>query len=399
MGNTRPRSPVSMVSHARRKLLRSAVAGFATGVGAAICGPAIAAPTKPSKRTEIVLGQTAVLSGQLGSSLSVLAAGASLVFDQVNRQGGVHGRPIRLVSLDDQLQPQLAMANYRKLLDEENPLAFFGCVGSATTAASAQLLKESGVPSFGGFAVSDAVRESVKGVSYFVRAGYNREAEVIMAQLKTLGISRVAWVVIANPGGDEVLTHVRGIARTRYPSVEVTATEKLALDGSNLADVAGKIAASRPQAVAMFLGGVQPANVIKAVRATGAQPSFYGMSIVPGEIVADLIKEEARGLVIAQTMPYPWSENDNLPKQFRKDAEAAKIRVSYLSFEGFMNARILVDVLTKAGPNADSKKVHATLRNFRGRYAGMDVAFAPDEISGSKFVELVQLTGAGRFLR
>ena len=64
-----------------------------------------------------------------------MISGAQLAFDAVNGQGGVQGRKIRLVTIDDELAPPKAVANYKKLLDE-GVVAMFGCVGSGTTAAA-----------------------------------------------------------------------------------------------------------------------------------------------------------------------------------------------------------------------------------------------------------------------
>ncbi|REN18705.1 ABC transporter substrate-binding protein, partial [Mycobacterium tuberculosis] len=110
----------------------------------------------------------------------VVMAGAGLAFDAVNAQGGLSGRKIRLVSLDDELKPEKAVANYEKLLAEHRVFAFFGCVGSATTAAGAKVLNQSGAPTVGGYAVSDSAREKVGGAGYFVRATFAREAQALV---------------------------------------------------------------------------------------------------------------------------------------------------------------------------------------------------------------------------
>ena len=73
----------------------------------------------PTSATEVVLGQSAIISGPLGGPIKAMTAGAQLAFDAVNAQGGLHGRKIRLITLDDELAPPKAVANYKKLLDEQ----------------------------------------------------------------------------------------------------------------------------------------------------------------------------------------------------------------------------------------------------------------------------------------
>jgi len=72
---------------------------------------------------DIVIGQSAVISGPLGGPIKAMISGAQLAFDAVNAQGGVQGRKIRLVTLDDELAPPKAVANYKKLLDENGVVA------------------------------------------------------------------------------------------------------------------------------------------------------------------------------------------------------------------------------------------------------------------------------------
>jgi branched-chain amino acid transport system substrate-binding protein len=127
----------------RRNFLAASAAAVA-GLGP-LSSAAFAAESGVSD-TEIVLGHTGILSGPLGAPIKVVMAGAGLAFDAVNAQGGLSGRKIKLVSLDDELKPEKAVANYEKLLSEHRAFAFFGCVGSGTTAAAAKVLNQSGAP-------------------------------------------------------------------------------------------------------------------------------------------------------------------------------------------------------------------------------------------------------------
>jgi branched-chain amino acid transport system substrate-binding protein len=163
----------------------------------ALAGPALLthAPLRAAENgvtdNEVVLGHTGILSGPLGEVIKVMLLGATAVFDEVNQRGGVAGRRIKLVSLDDELKPDKAVANYDRLLSEHKAFAFFGCVGSGTTAAAATLLKDSGAPLVGGYAVADSARDKVQGAAYFVRATTGREAQVLLKHLTTLGLTRI----------------------------------------------------------------------------------------------------------------------------------------------------------------------------------------------------------------
>ena len=147
---------------------------------AAGLAPLLSSTSTRAQAGDIVLGHTGVLSGPLGAVIKAMLAGADLAFGEANAQGGVGGRRVRVVSLDDELKPDKAVANYEKLLNEHKAFAFFGCVGSGTTAAAAKVLKESGAPLVGGYAVADSARDKTRGAAYYVRATSGREAEALV---------------------------------------------------------------------------------------------------------------------------------------------------------------------------------------------------------------------------
>jgi ABC-type branched-subunit amino acid transport system substrate-binding protein len=352
---------------------------------------------EPGTANEIVLGQSAIISGPLGIPIRGLISGAQTAFDAVNTAGGVHGRKIRLVTLDDELAPPKAVANYKKLLEEHQVLTLFGCVGSGTTAAAAKVLPEHGAASVGGYAVADSARQQAGNAGFFVRASTGREAEVLLRQLTTIGIDKVAVAHLDNPGGAEALSLVaRAMEVYRMRPVAAGAVKG---DGSNAAEIGRKLAEAKPQAVIMYLSGKQPAELMPAMRAANSSPMFYGMSIVSGEVVAKVLGESSRGLAIAQVMPYPWSQSDVEIGMYQKAMAAAKQEPSYYSLEGWINAQVMIEALKRTGRELTRARLLATLRTLKMRVAGLDLDFTGAGIAASRFVELVQVRHDGRFVR
>lgn len=370
---------------------------IATGAAVAAAGLAPAARAENGvTATEIVFGHTGVLSGPLGVPVKAVLSGAELAFAESRAAGGVHGRNIKLVSLDDELKPEKAAANYEKLL-ADGVFAFFGCVGSGTTAAGASVLLRSGAPLVGPYAVGDSAREKAKGAAYVVRASNGREAQVLVQHLTTIGVNRIGVAYLDNPGGQEALALVEQALAAHQLKPHGAAAMKT--DASNAADAAKAIAEKEPQAVVMYLGGALAGELMKATWALSANPMFYGMSIVPGELTAKVAGPRTRGLAICQVVPYPWGEVDPTVREFRRSAEAAKVPVSYYTWEGYLNALVLLEALRRTGRELTRTKLHATLRAMKFRIAGMDVDFTGGGPTGSRFVELVQLTQGGGFVR
>lgn len=370
---------------------------FVSGGAALLALPSFSARAETGVTDEqILFGHTGILSGPLGGQINLMLGGAELAFAEAARGGGVYGRRVRVRALDDELKPDNAVANVKRLLDTDKVFAFFGNVGSATTAATAPLLKQAGAPSIAGYAVADSAREKARGASYFVRASLGREAEALVQHLDTIGIKRIATAVLDNPGGQEAQALI-GAALTKA-GVQPAATVAMKGDGSTAGQAARTIAEAEPQAVLMYLGGALPGELMKAYWALGKSTSFYGMSIVAGEVTAKVAGERARGLAISQVVPYPWAQADPLVVNYRQMAEQSKLPVGYYTFEGYVNGLVLLEALRRAGRDLTRAKLHAAMQGLKMRVGSMNVDFTGGN-TGSRFIDLVQVTQDGKFVR
>ncbi len=95
--------------------------------------------------TEIVLGQTMPYSGP-GSAFGTIGKANLAYFEMLNAQGGVNGRKVRLVSLDDSYSPPKTLEQTRRLVEVDNVLAMFGSLGTATNTAVHKYLNAKHVP-------------------------------------------------------------------------------------------------------------------------------------------------------------------------------------------------------------------------------------------------------------
>ena len=129
---------------------------------AVVCVPGALAADPGVSSDEIVIGGTAPISGP-ESAYAVVAQGAKAYFDYVNANGGVFGRDIRYVYLDDAYDPALTIQQTRRLVEQERVFAIFNVVGTEHTLATRPYLNQLGVPQlFVGSGAAALVRESAK---------------------------------------------------------------------------------------------------------------------------------------------------------------------------------------------------------------------------------------------
>lgn len=347
--------------------------------------------------TEIRLGASAVLSGPLGSQTVEFGEGSRLYFDAVNAAGGVHGRKITYTTLDDGFDVKRAVENTRKLIDEQGVFMIYNNTGTAQTGAILPLAEESRTIIFGPVTGATAFRNKVNPYLFHVRASYADEARRIVSHLQETGISRVTVVYQDDGLGKTLLAELQQAAT----AAKISFNTEVKLD-PKAPDYAGAAAATeraQPQAVLLGVAGGTMTNYIKATLQTSLRPTFYGFSIANVDSIRRDLKEQARGIVLAQVMP-PL-RNTTIPvvaEYHRALREKNPSAVpSAFQLEGFVHAKLLVEGLRRAGRNLSTATFIKAMEDAGeisfGRFAAK---YSPSTHNGSSYVELAIVDSTGQ---
>jgi ABC-type branched-subunit amino acid transport system substrate-binding protein len=373
----------------RRQALTTAAAGAAW----------VAAPAWAQSERPIVLGQSCALTGpaaQLGLQMN---RGARIVFDAVNAAGGVNGLPIELQVLDDGYEPDRCLANTERFVSDD-VFALFGYVGTPTSLAALPRVKASGVPFFGPFTGAEALRDPFADNVFHVRASYFDETSLIVRQLTSLGLNRIAVLRQNDSYGQAGLDGVlRALKPLNLAPVAVGGVER------NTQDVAAAVATivpQRPDAVIQISAYKSCAAFIRAARKAGYGGTFYNVSFVGTQALADELGREALGVVISQVMPFPFSTTTAIARDFRAAVQRAggDASANYSSMEGFVAARVFAEGLRRAGRKPTRETLVKALETLqRWDLGGFMINFGPRNHMASHFVELSMLTGDGRVRR
>ena len=371
---------------------------FLLAAAGSLGAPSFAARTEPGVGDDaILLGQSAVLSGPLSPGALALQGGARIAFEEANASGGVNGRKLRLVALDDGFDPAKAEANFRALLSEHKVFACVLPVGAGTTLAGLPLLREQNVPLLSPVAVVDSARRQTAGTAYYVSASHQREAQALVAHFAIIGLHKVAVAHLATPGGGEVMGQVAAALQAK--GLQMAGSVPVAPNGSNAAEAGRALARLGAQAAVLYLSGPPAAALMRASAEQGAAPAFYGLSILDGDVTARLLGEQSRGLAVSQVTPYPWDAANAEANQYRKQCGQAQVPVGYHSYEGYIAGRVTVEALRQAGRDLSRAGLHAALRKLKLRVGGMDVDFTGGTGTGTQFVELVRVRPDGKYVR
>ncbi|MCK6404821.1 MAG: ABC transporter substrate-binding protein [Rhodocyclaceae bacterium] len=370
---------------------------LAAAIALQLSATALAEPGVSDK--EILLGQSAALSGPAKELGSEMRSGALLYFEQVNAGGGIHGRRIKLQTLDDGYEPERTTANTRKLIEEEKVLALFGYVGTPTSLAALPLFTEAKVPFVGAFTGAQALREPFNRYVFNVRASYFDETEKIVEQLTTTGVKQIAVFYQNDAYGKAGLAGVERAMTKR--GLKVTATATVERNTADVAKAVASLAATRPDAVVMVSAYTSVAAFVKGMKKAGSATQFHNVSFVGSKPLALALGDDGVGVAIAQVVPFPWSGTQPVTREYQAQARAAGAKdLSFTELEGYIAARVLVEGLKRAGRELTRERLVTALESLsRTDIGGFQIDYSPSNHNGSTFVDLTIIGRGGKFLR
>lgn len=305
------------------------------------------------------MGMSAALSGP-ASALGVgMKQGIEAYFRLVNERGGVHGRPLELIALDDAYEPSRAAPNMRKLADEHHVFAAIGNVGTPTAAVAVPIANEKKLPLFGAFTGAGILRKDSPDryvINY--RASYAEEtAEMVRGLVEELGLlpEQIGFFTQNDAYGDAgwkgAVSALQGLGfakaaelpHGRYPRNTVNVEDGL----SRLLDPREDVRA------VIMVGTYRPcARFIQLAKAHDFHPVFINVSFVGSEALLQQLGDDGEGVVVTQVVPLP-DGNTAVAREFQL-ATAPEDR-NFISFEGFLAAKALVAGIELAGPDATSE--------------------------------------------
>jgi ABC-type branched-subunit amino acid transport system substrate-binding protein len=375
----------------RRQILHRAAGLAAAG---------IAPPLWAQSSNRIVLGQSAALSGPAAALGTQFRQGALLHFERLSAKGGVNGRQIELQSLDDGYEPDRCAENTRKLI-EGGAFALFGYIGTPTSLAALPLATQAKTPFFAPFTGAEALRTPFNRYAFHVRASYFDETAEIVRQTTAIGIKRIAVFYQNDSYGKAGL---EGVTRALKPlGLEPAALGTVERNTVEVDAAVKAIMAGKPDAIVQISAYKSCAAFIRAARKAGFGGTFYNVSFVGTKALAAELGADARGVVVSQVMPFPFTASSQLASDYLavgKAAQGDKFEPNYSSMEGFVAARTFAEGLKRAGANAGTDGLVAGLESLRElNLGGFWVDFSAQKHTGSRYVDLTILTADGHVRR
>lgn len=340
---------------------------------------------------EIRIGQAVALSGPAQGLGKEMQAGAQAYFSAINDKGGVHGRKIRLITLDDGYEPTQTVAATKQLLEEEKVFLLFGYVGTPTSHAAVPLSKAAETPFFGPFTGAEFLRDPVSKYVYNVRASYYQETEEQVRQVvDILGKKHIAVFYQADSYGKAGRDGVAKALEKRGMKVHIGSSYER--NTTNVKDAVKDIVEAKPEAVIMVGAYKACAAFIKEAKAAGLQGAlFLNVSFVGSVPLAKELGKDGDGVIVTQVVPLPWDTSVPLVAEYQQHMRqySTGVDLGFGSLEGYLDAKVLVHALQKTGAALTRTALIGTLDGMNSvNIDGIKLSFSATDHQGLDTVYL-----------
>jgi len=348
-------------------------------------------------RTSISIGQSGPLSGANKEFGEDIRDGVLAQFNKVNAAGGINGRKLELITLDDANDAKRSGENGRILIEERGVLALFGYASATLSLPALPFAEKNKVPFVGPLTGAEPMRKFNRFV-YNIRASYADELEKIVEFYASTGMKKFSVLHYNDAVGKENLAAVEvALTKRGLKPVSVSAVTR---NQTDLGDAVSRMVQATPDVILATTLYRTTADFVKQARKAGSGVQVASTSFVGASALAEALGPQGIGVVVAQVVP-PYSKMSvGIVKEYQiaMEKHLGKKEFSFTSLESYIGAKVLVEGIRRAGANLTRESLLKTLDSIQNYdTGGYVVDFSPSNHNGSRFVELTAISKAGRF--
>jgi ABC-type branched-subunit amino acid transport system substrate-binding protein len=375
---------------------------------------------------DIIIGMSAAFKGPTGGLGTELYRGSMAYIEHINKSGGINGKKIIIKAFDDGYTPTPAINNTITLIENENVFLLFGYVGTPTVTRVLPILKSNSdkyVYLFFPFTGAQPHRQPPYDEFVFnLRASYHQETEGLVNNLVSIGRTKIAVFYQADAYGRSGWNGVR-ITLAKYGiNIVGEATYRRGTKYSDsLKQQVEILKKSGADAVISIGAYAACAAFIRDARDAGWDVPIANVSFVGSEFLLNLLLETGKekrkdytaNLINSQVVPsyedtslYAVREYRELMDKYNPMPPSGlmedgyrPLRYSFVSFEGFLNSKLLVEILKRMGKKPEKSRIKEVVESIKDLDIGIDstVSFGPNKHQGLDGVYYTTYMG-GRFV-
>jgi len=360
---------------------------------------------------EIVLGQSAAFSGTSAGLGIELWRGAQAYFNQLNAKGGVGGKKIRVIALDDKYDGDFTLPNTIRLITQDKVFALFGYVGTPTIVKAlpaVQRYQSEGVFLFSNFTGAEPQRNPPHDKYVInIRASYRNETQELVENFLKVGHKKIGVFIQDDAYGR---SGADGVERALKEHGLKTAAEATYHRGtgfeSSMSEQAKILSSDKVSAVITVGSYAACAAFIRDARLNGFTGPIASLSFVgPQNLLSLLLNEEKRlgkpltqKLLNSSVVPLYTDAHVPLVKEYQEamkkyaaamdskimDPQYKPFDLGFISLEGFLNAKTFTAILKRAKSPLTRKSFMDAVNSTRNLDVGLreKISFSPTDHNG-----------------
>ncbi|RYF37069.1 MAG: ABC transporter substrate-binding protein [Comamonadaceae bacterium] len=346
-------------------------------------------------KNEIVLGSIQDLSGPIAGFGKQVRLGMMLRAEEINEQGGINGRRIKLVVEDSGYDPKKAVLAAQKLVNQDKIFAMVGHIGTAQNMAAMPVQFEKNVINFFPVTAAREMYEPFHRLKYSFAATYYDQMRTVVPQLaKDKGAKKVCTMYQDDEFGLEVMRGAEaGLKAGGMELAERTTYKRGATDFSS------QVARLKSSGCDMVVLGTIIRETIGAIgeaRKTGYNPTFVGSSAAYTDLIHKLGGKAMDGLYATHTSQHPYLDEASQPIRFWATKYKTRFNEDPTVFSVY--GYIVVDAFARAAGQAGATlSTDSFIKAMDGMtipgdiFGGPEMKFGPRKRLGNELSRLSQI--------
>ena len=374
---------------------------------ALLLAPPLSAAAPGVSANAVVFGQTVSISGPARSAGLLFQSGLLAALAERNALGGVGGRVLKLISLDDGYEPQRAAANAKRFAAENDVLALIGGTGTPTTKRAAPVLRDAGIPLVGVLSGADFLRDAKRYPNLVhLRASYSQEVRALVDHIvRDHGKKRFGIIYQDDAFGRSILKSYR----TALAGHKLRVLAKASFSRNTHAVHAGLFVLQKADLDVLMIGGTSAASaeIINLANDLGYDYIMTLLSIAQPKNLGRKLDAPSSKILMSDVLPDANDTSRKIVRSYQRAmlARADKKRngsvqpaFSQLSFEGYILGRFVIAVLERAGKEVTRERfLQQALASGVMLIDDWAVEFKPGTNFGSIYVRMTESRELRRF--
>ena len=342
---------------------------------------------------QVVFGQS-IRFEEVGTGLQT---GIEAAFNEINSRGGVNGRKLSIITLDDDYDPAKALRNIDRFIEQDQVFAILASSGTPTVRAVLPVAAEEGIPIIAPYTGAEFLRDGAPGNVINLRASYRQETQAVIDYLiDRRGVTRIGLLYQDDAFGRSGYAGAREALRSR--NAEPVAVGLYTANTNAIKSALLDIAPAHPEAV-LLIGTFEPiVAMIKWANRTGMHTQFYTISVAGNNRLLEELGNGGTGVYATQVMPLVTEETEQIVRTYENALHAydENAEPNFYSLEGYIAGRLAAAGIAACRQELDRECFLRSLQNAQLlNIDGFRLRFGENDNQGSDAVYLTVIGADG----